>query len=130
GFRRPTMFAACKVNHSVPFLSNNGVCGSRAAGSGILYSVTSPVLGFSFPTRAAEFPVYQMLPALSTVRPWGPDFSVLSGNSFISPVFGFSRPMTFDHMPVHQIIPSGVASGSCGREPSDGTTHSLIVTFA
>ena len=34
------MFAPCSVNHSVPFLSKIGVCGSRAALSGIGYSVT------------------------------------------------------------------------------------------
>ncbi len=63
------MFAPCNVNQSVPFLSKIGVCGSRAAGSGILYSVTSPVFGLSLPMSAAELPVYQMLPSLSTVKP-------------------------------------------------------------
>src|SRR6188474_3036863 len=109
----------------MPFWSKMGVCGSRAFGSGILYSVTSPVLGFNLPTSPAEFPVYQMLPSLSTVRPCGPDFAVLSGNSRISLFLGFRRPRTFAHCPVHQINPSGVDKGSCGRDPSDGTSHSL-----
>ena len=36
GIRRPTMLLCCSVKKSVPFLSKIGVCGSRAAGSGIL----------------------------------------------------------------------------------------------
>ena len=60
-------------------------------------------------------------------RPCGPDPGVFSGYSLISPVFGSTRPSTFANMPVHQIEPSGAARGSCGREPSDGTIHSLDV---
>src|SRR6478736_622514 len=121
----PTMFACCTVNHSRPLRPNSGVCGSRAAGSGIGYSVTSPVFGFSLPTSAFELPVYQMLPSLSAVSPCGPDPGVFSGNSLRSPLFGSTRPRTFAHCPVHQIAPSSVARGSCGREPRDGTIHSL-----
>src|SRR6185503_7594670 len=121
----PTMFACCTVNQSNPFLSKSGVCGSRAAGSGIGYSVTSPVFGLSLPMSALELPVYQMLPSLSEVSPCGPEPGVLSGNSFRSPFRGSTRPSTLDHWPVHQMAPSGVASGSCGRDPRDGTTHSL-----
>src|SRR6188768_4261989 len=119
------MFAPCSENQRRPFASKSGVWGSRAAGSGIGYSVTSPVFGLSLPTSAFELPVYQMLPSLSTVNPCGPEPGVLSGNSFRSPDRGSTRPSTLDHWPVHQIAPSGVASGSCGRDPSDGTTHSL-----
>src|SRR3990172_97132 len=71
-----------------------------------------------------------MLPALSATRPCGPDWGVLSGYSFIAPVLGSSRPSTLDHCPVHQMEPSAAARGSCGREPSEGTTHSLIATVA
>src|SRR5438105_15936504 len=31
-------------------------------------------------------------------------------------------------MPAHQMVPSCAASGSCGREPSDGATHSRKLT--
>jgi hypothetical protein len=112
GISRPTMLLPCSVNHSVPFLSKIGVCGSRPAASGIGYSVTSPVFGLSLPTCAAEFPVYQILPSLSATSPWGPDLGVFNGNSFIAPVLGSSRPSTLAHCPVHQIAPSGVARGS------------------
>src|SRR5262245_57097139 len=130
GFSRPTMLACWSVKNRMPFWSKMGVWGSRAAGSGIGYSVMAPVLGSSFPTSPFELPVYQMLPDLSTVSPCGPDAAVFSGNSFIAPVLGSSRPSTFAHMPVHQMLPSGVASGSWGREPSVGATHSLIDTEA
>src|SRR5262245_46404811 len=36
GFSRPAIFACCRLNQRFPFGSNRGVCGSRAAGSGIL----------------------------------------------------------------------------------------------
>src|SRR3972149_2560506 len=71
-----------------------------------------------------------MLPALSATRPCGPDWGVLSGYSFIAPVLGSSRPSTLDHCPVHQIEPSAAARGSCGREASEGATHSLIAPVA
>ena len=120
------MFACCTLNHSRPLRSNTGVCGSRAAASGIGYSVTLPVRGSSLPTSAPLLPVYQMLPAVSSVKPCGPDCGVFNGNSFIAPVFGSSRPSTFAHCPVHQSEPSDAASGSCGREPSVGTIHSRM----
>src|SRR5262245_14623266 len=112
----------------MPFGANSGVCGSRTS-SGNLYSVMSPVFGSSLPTYAFEFAVNQRLPSLSSSRPWGPDAGVFSGNSLNWPVFGSKRPITFANIPVHQIDPSGPGSGSCGREPSDGTVHSLIDTF-
>src|SRR5206468_9317072 len=67
GSTLPTKFPSCTVNHRMPFGSKIGVCGSRAAGSGIGYSVTSPVFGLSFPMWAFAFPVYQMLPSLSAI---------------------------------------------------------------
>src|SRR5205823_3791928 len=76
GIKRPIMLLPCSVNHSVPFLSKMGVCGSRAPATGILNSVTSPVCGSSLPTSPAEFAVYQMLPSLSAVNPCGPDLGV------------------------------------------------------
>ncbi len=36
GSRRPTMLLFCRVNHMIPCLSKTAVCGSFAAGSGIL----------------------------------------------------------------------------------------------
>src|SRR6266568_9432584 len=103
------------------------VCGSP--GSGVLYSVTAPVFGSSSPINDPVFPVYQMLPSLSSVRPCGPECGVLSGYSLILPVFGLSRPSTLAIWPVYQSEPSLVASGSCGRDPGVGTFHSLIETF-
>ena len=50
----PTKFPPCTVNHRRPRLSKIGVCGSRAAGSGILYSVTLPVLGSNRPRYPRE----------------------------------------------------------------------------
>src|SRR5712691_9083685 len=50
GLSRPTMLAPCSVTQRMPLWSKMGVWGSRAAGSLVGYSVTSPVLGLSFPT--------------------------------------------------------------------------------
>src|SRR3954463_3352955 len=130
GSRRPMRFAFCTVNHSVPFLSNTIVCGSPACGSGILYSVTSPVFGLSLPTSAPVLPVYQMLPALSSTRPWGPECAVFSGYSFTLPVFGSTRPSTLAIWPVYQSEPSFAASGSCGREPGVAASHAFMETLS
>src|SRR5215204_4687937 len=73
-------------------------------------------------------PVYQMLPALSSVRPWGPEAGVFSVYSLICPVFGSSLPSTFTIWPVYQMVPSDAASGSCGRDFGVGTSHSRIMT--
>src|SRR5438067_2028949 len=48
--------------------------------------------------------------------------------SLIAIVFGSTWPSTLAHMPAHQMVPSCAASGSCGREPSDGATHSRKLT--
>src|SRR5438874_10710535 len=69
-----------------------------------------------------------MLPALSSVRPCGPEAGVFSLNSLNCCVFGSNRPRTLAFMPVYQIDPSDAASGSCGRESGVGTSHSLNVT--
>src|SRR5207249_8279070 len=71
-----------------------------------------------------------MLPLLSSSRPCGPEWGVLSGNSLNVPVFGSRRPSTLVICPVYQSAPSRVASGSCGRDPGVGTCHSLIETRA
>src|SRR5262249_60404400 len=113
-------------NQTMPLPSMAMVWGSFAFGSGILYSVTSPVLGSSLPTRLIWLPVNQMLPSLSSVRPCGPVCGVLSGYSLIAPVLGSRRPSLPDSSPVYQIAPSRVASGSCGREPGVGTGQSSI----
>src|SRR5262249_43065875 len=105
------------------------VWGSFALGSGILYSVTSPVFGSSLPTSAPVLPVYQMLPALSSFSPCGPECAVFSGYSFTLPVFGSTRPSVLVIWPVYQSEPSRAASGSCGREPGVAADHSFIVTF-
>src|SRR5712691_1081197 len=102
------------------------VCGSFAAGSGILYSVTLPVFGSSLPIRLAWLPVYQTLPSLSSTRPCGPVCEVLSVYSLTVPVFGSTRPSLLVIWPVYQMAPSLAASGSCGREPGVGTSQSLI----
>src|SRR2546423_2342143 len=106
------------------------VCGSLASGSGILYSVTSPVLGLSLPTSAPVLPVYQMLPALSSTSPCGPECGVFSGYSLTCPVFGSTRPSTFAIWPVYQSEPSCAASGSCGRDPGVAACHAFIDTLA
>src|SRR5205809_8072546 len=69
-----------------------------------------------------------MLPALSSVRPCGPEAGVFSLNSLNCCVFGSNRPRTLAFMPVYQIDPSDAASGSCGRELGVGPSHSLNVT--
>src|SRR3989442_15429017 len=92
--------------------------------------MTAPVFGSSLPTNAPGFPVYQMLPSLSSARPWGPECGVFRGYSLKRPVFGSSRPSTLFIWPVYQSDPSAVASGSCGRDPGVGTGHSLIETLA
>src|SRR5581483_1740379 len=129
GSRRPMRFAFCTVNHRMPFLSKTSVCGSFASGSGILYSVTSPVFGFSLPMSSPVLPVYQMLPCLSSLRPCGPECAVFSLYSFTSPVLGFTRPSTLAIWPVYQSEPSRAARGSCGREPGVGADHCCMVTF-
>src|SRR5258707_14116595 len=109
------------VNHRIPLLSKISVCGSPDSGVG--YSVTAPVFGSSFPINDPVFPVYQMLPSLSSCRPCGPECGVLSVNSLISPVFGSSRPSTLANWPVYQSEPSLAANGSCGRDPGVGTCN-------
>src|SRR5919198_1928385 len=105
------------------------VCGSLAFGSGILYSVTSPLFGSSLPITLAWLPVNQILPSLSSTRPCGPVCGVLSVYSLTAPVFGSTRPSLLIICPVYQIEPSLAASGSCGREPGVGTGHSLIAAW-
>src|ERR1043166_1363654 len=114
------------VNQRTPALSKISVWGSFAFGSGIGYSVTAPVLGSSLPIKAPVLPVYQMLPSLSSTRPCGPEYGVLSGYSFTSPVFGSTRPSTLAIWPVYQSDPSRAASGSCGREPGVRAGHECI----
>src|SRR5919109_1705207 len=126
GIKRPTMLLTCNVNHRVPFLSKTAVCGSRAAGSGILYSVIFPVRGSSLPIVPLLFPVYQMLPCWSGVTVWGLAFSGKE-YSHTSPVWGLSWPTRLAHIPAHQIVPSGASTGSRARCPSVGTFHSRNV---
>src|SRR5438309_1861825 len=114
------------VNQRMPDLSKISVCGSFASGSGILYSATAPVLGSSLPTKAPVFPVYQILPSASSIRPWGPEWAVFKGYSLILPLFGSTRPSTLAIWPVYHSDPSLAASGSCGREPGVGTCHFFI----
>src|SRR5207245_841514 len=118
--------AFCAVNHRIPLWSKINVCGSFTSGSGILYSVTAPVFGSSLPIKAPVFPVYQMLPSLSSSRPCGPECGVLSGYSLIRPVLGSSRPSTLAIWPVYQSDPSLAAKGTCGREPGVGTCHAWL----
>src|SRR5881396_3586230 len=57
---------------------------AHADGLGILYLVTTPVLGSSFPRCPSCWPVYQMYPSLSATSPCGPTpygSFVLSGRS-------------------------------------------------
>src|SRR6185503_7765654 len=74
-------------------------------------------------------PVYQIFPCGSSASPCG---WLLAGtsNSLICPVRGSRRPSLLAYWPVHQIDPSAAACESCGREPSVGASHSLIVTVA
>src|SRR5262249_10539099 len=125
----PILLAFCTVNHRTPLESKTSVCGSLASGSGIGYSVTVPVLGSSLPTSPPVFPVYQMLPSLSSVSPCGPECGVLSGYSLNWPVFGSSLPSTLAIWPVYQSDPSRAANGSCGRDPGVGTVHACTETF-
>lgn len=110
----------------MPLRSKVSVCGSRAFGSGNGYSVISPVFGSSLPISPELLPVNQRLPRLSAVMPCGPVCGVLSLYSLAWPVFWSIRPTTFAVCPEYQIMPSGVAHGSCGREPGVGTGHSVI----
>src|SRR5437879_2399292 len=120
-------FAFCTVNHRTPPLSSTIVCGSPV--SGVLYSVTSPLLGFSLPISEPVLPVYQMLPPLSSTRPCGPECAVLSGYSFTLPLFGSTRPSTLAIWPVYQSEPSRAAMGSCGRDPGVGACQAFIETL-
>src|SRR4030095_9007696 len=74
-------------------------------------------------------PVYQMFPFVSSASPCG---WVLAGrsNSRIWPVRGSSRPSLLANWPVHQTDPSAAACESCGRDPSVGALHSLMLTVA
>ena len=108
------MLLFCRVNQRIPFLSNTAVCGSFAAGSGILYSVTLPVAGSTLPTVPFLFPEYQGMPLSSSHTECG---SAFGGNlySFISPVAGLSRPIRLPNCPAHQIEPSSAWIGSRER---------------
>src|SRR5882672_8163039 len=117
------------VNQRIPALSKSSVCGSFAFGSGIGYSVTAPVFGSSLPIRAPVLPVYQTLPSLSSTRPCGPEWAVLSGYSLTLPVFGSTRPSTFAIWPEYQSEPSDPAIGSCGRDPGVGACQIFIETL-
>src|SRR5215471_6874208 len=75
-----------------------------------------------------QLPAYQMLPSSSLISPWGPPLIGI-GYSFISPVLGSSRPSRLANCPDHHSAPSGVASGSCGREPGVGVLHCLNLTW-
>src|ERR1051325_8102819 len=88
----PMKLPPCTVKNRRPSRRNAIVCGSRALGFGILYSVTLPVLGSTLPMRPAELPVNQTLPSLSGCRPCGPAFGVIDENSLNCPVFGSNRP--------------------------------------
>src|SRR5713101_6521264 len=93
------MFPPCTVNHKMPCPSNTAVCGSSAFSTGILYSVTLPVRGSSFPIYPPEIAVNQMLPSLSATSPCGPEFGVFSGYSLNSPVFGSSQAQLVRRLP-------------------------------
>src|SRR5262249_57960466 len=116
------MLLICKVNQRVPLLSKTAVCGSRAAGSGILYSVILPVRGSSLPIVPLLFPVYQMLPCSSGVTVCGLAFS---GKEYsqTSPVLGLSLPTRLPHIPAHHIVPSGASTGSRAPCPTVRTFH-------
>src|SRR5258707_8142767 len=122
GSSRPMKPPFCTLNHRMPFLSNSGVCGSRAFGSGIGKNLYSPVFTSSSPMWPPQLPAYQMLPSLSLISPWGPPLIGI-GYSLISPVLGSSRPSRFANCPDHHSEPSGIASGSWGRSPGVGSDH-------
>ncbi len=75
-----------------------------------------------------QLPAYQMLPSLSLIRPCGPPSRGI-GYSFISPVLGSRWPSRLANWPDHHIVPSGIASGSCGREPGVGIGQIWNLTF-
>jgi len=75
-----------------------------------------------------QLPPYQMLPSLSLIKPCGPPLIGI-GYSFISPVFGSRWPSRLPNCPDHHSVPSGIASGSCGREPGVGVAHSRNFTL-
>src|SRR5262245_16495230 len=123
GSSTPMKFPACTVKKMRPSCRNAIVCGSRAFGFGILYSVTLPVFGSILPISPAALPVYQMLPSLSACSPCGPEFGVGRANSLNSCVFGSKRPTTFARWPVYQTDPSGATAGSCGYAGLLGVIH-------
>ena len=72
----PTKLPTCTVKTMTPLREKTRLCGSRACASGILCSVTVPLLMSILPIRPAALPVYQMLPSGSSTRPCGPEFAV------------------------------------------------------
>src|SRR5207248_149760 len=122
----PTKLPPCTVKNSRPSRRNAIVCGSRAFGFGILYSVTFPVFASTLPMRPAALPVYQMLPSLSGCSPCGPDFAVGRSNSLNCLVAGSKRPMVLACCAVYQTEPSGATAGSCGYAGLLGVIHSSI----
>src|SRR5438105_1541180 len=124
----PTKLPACTVKKMRPSRRNAIVCGSRALGFGILYSVILPVFGSILPINPAALPVYQMLPSLSGCRPCGPEFGVGSLYSLNCCVAGSKRPTTLARWPVYQIEPSGATVGSCGYGGVLGVIHWSILT--
>src|SRR5206468_11098925 len=117
------------VNQRIPALSEIRVVRSFGSGFGILFSGAVPVFGSSLPTCAPVLAVDQVLPALSSTRPCGPEWGVLSGYSLTWLVFGSTRPSTFAICPVYQSEPSRAASGSCGLDPGVAACHALIDSF-
>src|SRR2546430_15524956 len=103
---RPTMLAFCAVNHTMPLPSMAMVWGSLAFGSGILYSLTSPVLGSSLPTRFMWLPVNQMLPSLSSTRPCGPVCGVALPEGIALEHFNAIAGLD-DHKHVHLLMTIG-----------------------
>src|SRR5580700_1147832 len=69
-----------------------------------------------------------MLPSLSLISPCGPASRGI-GYSCISPVLGPRRPSRLANCPDHHSVPSGIASGSCGREPGVGVAQIWNLTF-
>jgi len=128
GSNVPMKLPACTVKNNRPSRRIAIVCGSRAFGFGILYSVTWPVFGSTFPISPAALPVYQMLPSLSACKPCGPELGVGSANSLNSCVFGSKRPIVLARCAVYQTDPSGATAGSCGYAGLLGVSHSSIFT--